>query len=345
MKLHPVTFPADSQAHESIIEWWYFNGHLKDKAGNHYGFMDCLFKVDAWRTKIPHIIKFPGRDFHFAHSMLCDIDAQKNYKSVNYVTLLSRGSFKKPMMYAGYFNPLSLRGFKHSEIKETGLHNFHLKTENFSLDLKSRKNPLLIGGKGYAEACNRKTFYYSLTDMKAKGSILIKDKWIDVEGKAWMDHVWADVASYRDRWTWFSFQLDNGTDIMCIEYDDGKQKECLVDMIHADGTQEHFRRCVMRHGKEVWKSRKTKASYPLNWEIEIPEKKMVIDAKPLMSDQEMIFGVINYWECPLKITAHIDGKKVKGQGFVELANYPSHYNYLLLVTKNMFEGIKKFFKR
>jgi predicted secreted hydrolase len=344
MKYHPLTFPADSQAHCSVVEWWYFNGHLYDKAGNPYSFMNCLFKVDAWRAKIPYIKQLPGHDYYFAHCLLCDINAQKTYKSVHHVSLVSRDSFKKPFMYVRFFNPFDIRGFRGSEIKETSLHNFHLKADNFSLDLHSRKEPLMEGGRGFAKACHRETFYYSLTDMETKGLIFIKDKKIEVEGRAWMDHVWSDVSFVHDKWTWFAFQLDNGTDIMCMEYDINGQKDYFVDMIHADGRQEHFRHCIMRPGKELWESKNTKASYPLNWQIEIPDKNMIIDAKSLMFDQEMIFGAINYWECPLKVSASYKGEKIKGNGFMELAGYPSDYNFPLLVARKIFKEAQSLIK-
>ena len=43
----PIKFPEDESAHDYIAEWWYFNGHLKDRQGNEYAFMDCFFKVDV----------------------------------------------------------------------------------------------------------------------------------------------------------------------------------------------------------------------------------------------------------------------------------------------------------
>ena len=50
-----IKFPEDELAHDNIIEWWYFNGNLKDKKGNEYAFMDCLFKADINRVKIPFL--------------------------------------------------------------------------------------------------------------------------------------------------------------------------------------------------------------------------------------------------------------------------------------------------
>jgi len=61
---------------------------------------------------------------------------------------------------------------------------------------------------------------------------------IEVEGKAWMDHQWADVAYGKDKWTWFSIQLEDGTDIMLAEYDDHKNPAHLVDIMYANGKTE-----------------------------------------------------------------------------------------------------------
>ncbi len=49
LKFKPIQFPQDEHAHGNIIEWWYFNGHLKDKSGHRYSFMDCFFKTDVIR--------------------------------------------------------------------------------------------------------------------------------------------------------------------------------------------------------------------------------------------------------------------------------------------------------
>jgi hypothetical protein len=299
--------------------------------------MDCFFKTDARRAKIPYFKQFPGRHLFFAHSVLCDIGAQKSYKSIQSISLVSRDSFTRPLMYVSYMNPLIIGGFVNCEMEETAVHDFRLKTENFSLQLESLKKPLMEGGKGFVTVCDRQTYYYSLTDMRVKGMILINDKWIEVEGRAWMDHQWADVTFARDKWSWFSVQLDNGTEIMCVEYDDGVKKDYLADLIHADGTQEHMTDCVMRPGKDVWKSKKTKAAYPLSWQIEIPAKKISLNVESLMPDQEMVFGAINYWEGPLKVEASVNGKRAGGAGFMELVGYPSDYNYLMLVSRKMYK--------
>ena len=61
----------------------------------------------------------------------------------------------------------------------------------------------------------------------------------------------------------------------------------------------------------------------------------------LLDDGEMIFGAINYWEGPVVVAATVAGKKVKGVGFMELAGYPSDYNFLFLAGKKVNARVQK----
>jgi len=354
MKFKPVKFPQDHNAHKNIIEWWYFNGHLKDKKGNAYSFMDCLFQADLKRVNLPFLRKIPFKKYaanflpyvHFAHSIISDIKKQKNYKEVQNISLVSRDSFGKENLFINYIDPLIVRGYVNNEIVQTASEQFHLKTETMDLMLRARKPVMLEQGTGFIDGCGRQSYYYSFTDLRAKGTIMIEGKTIEVEGKAWMDHQWADVAYSKDKWTWFSFQLENGTDIMCYEYMDKGKPALFVDILDRNCRHEHFDRLVITPGKELWKSKNTKAEYPLNWTIEIPDKDIRIEARSTMKDQEMIYGAINYWEGPLEVTATIDGKKIKGVGFTELVGYPSDYNFVLLAMKELNRNIRKtIFKR
>ncbi|MFA5030976.1 MAG: lipocalin-like domain-containing protein, partial [Patescibacteria group bacterium] len=99
MKYTPVIFPRDGQGHNNIIEWWYFNGHVHDASGHEYSFMDCLFKANLKKVKIPFLSKLPFHQLsgtpyvYFAHSVVSDIAKQKNYKEIQYVSMSSNDSF------------------------------------------------------------------------------------------------------------------------------------------------------------------------------------------------------------------------------------------------------------
>jgi predicted secreted hydrolase len=341
MKQRPIKLPEDMHPHDTIIEWWYFNGALTDSKGNKYSFMDCLFRADAKKVQIPYLKNIfarstSGKYVLFAHSLLADIGGQKVHKDVQNISFASGDSFSRPLFYVNYIDPVSApSGFVVHEMAETAPKKFHIKTETLDLVMESKKKLMLEGGKGFITVRGRDSFYYSLTDLATSGAVRVGGEWIPVTGKSWMDHQWADVAYTKDRWTWFSVQLNDGTDIMCVEYSDGEGKDCVVDILDAHGNAAHSSKATFTPSETTWKSKITKAEYPLVWTIRIPERDILLTASAIIPDGEMVFGAINYWEGAVAITGTVGTKKVKGVGFMELAGYPSDYNYLLLTGKKV----------
>ncbi len=321
----PIKFPIDESAHDYIVEWWYFNGHLKDIDNNEYSFMDCLFKVDIPKVKIPFLSKIPLKTSYFSHSLVTDINNKKFYHRISPFSIVSSGSFSKPLLYIKYFNPEIKNKRIDCVIEKTGESKYHVKSEDIDLTLISIKEPLLEGGKGYLNLNSKTTYYYSLTNLKTEGKIKIKNRWIDVKGKSWMDHQWADTEYSLDRWDWFSIQLDNETDIVCCVYDDKKVKTYFADISYKDGRQEHYKNVEIISQGRHWTSQKSKAIYPLGWKIKIPEKNIELNLSTKIDNQEMLFGSINYWEGPLKVEGSFGEEKVKGVGFMELVGYHSEY--------------------
>jgi predicted secreted hydrolase len=370
MKPRPITLPDDMSPHDTIIEWWYFNGHLADARGRSYAFMDCLFRANITKVNIPYFKNIfargrAGRFALFAHSVLVDLRAKTAAKDVQNISVASRDTFKRPLFYANYIDPVSVTGgFLAHEMAETAPGKFHIKTETLDLVMESRRTPMLEGGRGFITVRERESFYYSLTELKTTGMVRVdmtgdgaadavsKGQWISVTGRSWMDHQWADAAYAKDTWTWFSIQLENGMDIMCVEYDDGKGKNYVVDILDAQGHAAHGVQAIFAPGARTWKSKTTKAEYPLAWTITIPDivsgKDIILTASASVDDGEIIFGAINYWEGPVVVSAIIGGgtdpagdKKIKGVGFMELAGYPSDYNYLLLTGQKMNARMQK----
>ncbi len=347
MKHKKVKLPQDNLPHDSIIEWWYFNGHLKDKQGHNYAFMNCLFKADIRKVNIPFLNKLPFKKnysswpyVYFAHAIISDISQQKSHQDIQLMSWVSGDSFTKDLLFINYTDLLSAYNYINNEITEITPGNFHLKNKNIDLQLKARKKPLLEGGSGFVTISQHQTYYYSLTDLDTKGSILINGKWLKVTGKSWLDHQWADVPYQKNKWSWFSLQLDNKTEIVCVEYSDGKNNDYFADVIDKNGKSSHHRQIKLTPQNNIWTSSKTKAEYPLIWNLEIPEKKIKLSIKSIAPEQEIIFGSINYFEGPTKISGTINKKKVQGLGFMELVGYPSDYNYLLLIGRGINKKIR-----
>jgi len=334
MKYEPIVFPKDGLPHKCVVEWWYYNGFLQAQNGRRFAYMFCLFKVDNKKVAIPLLSHLPVKTVYFSHSLFTDIDAQKFYPSVNYFSVISKDSFKRKLLYVNFLDPTKgLTKYTNSEIEENPQFNYHLKSENFDLHLNSKKVPLLEAGTGFVELRDKSAYYYSLTDLETTGTIFLDGEEINVKGKSWMDHQWANTKYSRDRWTWFSLQLDNQMEIVCFEYGHEGQKDYLASLIDAQGRQEHSGKVILTPLDNGWKSQKTKNSYHLAWRIEIPEKKVFLEVHPEVKNQEMIFGAINYWEGPLKVEGTVSGMPVKGQGFLELVGKPLEYSALTMMSR------------
>ena len=326
MRSSEIRFPEDEAVHDHIVEWWYFNGHLVDNDGCNYSFMDCLFRVDVKKVKIPFISRIPLKISYFTHSILTEHKTKKCVRRIAPFSIISDDSFSKPTLCANYINPQLKYGYTNCVIEKISGVGYYIKNEDIELFMESSKKPLLVGATGYLDLCSKKTYYYSLTNLKTEGRIKIKDKWINVNGKSWMDHQWANTCYSKDKWDWFSLQLHDGTDIICFLYDDGINKTYCSDISYPDGRQEHFDDIELIPMNRRWTSPESKATYPLDWTIRIPSRNIELILEAQVEEQEMIFGSINYWEGPLNVTGEINTSKITGVGFMELVGYPSRNN-------------------
>ncbi|MEI7452137.1 MAG: lipocalin family protein [Candidatus Falkowbacteria bacterium] len=294
----PIEFPRDEASHRDMVEWWYFNGHLKDDGGQEYSFMDCLFQVDVHRCAVPLLNKTPLKFLYFSHSLLSDI---------------SHNIFKSTL------NPFLW--FKKINFKKTGDNIYHLKNKYVDLQMISTKAPLLEGGHGYLRLGSKATYYYSLTNLQTSGHIKINNKWIAVSGKSWMDHQWANANYSGDKWDWFSIQLDDNTEIICFAHNDNGVKTYLADIVYADGGREYFNEAEIIPSTETWTSPKTGASYPTAWTMKIPARNIELKLTAKIKQQEVLFAYINYWEGALAVTGNFSGQPVRGDAFMELVGY------------------------
>ena len=179
-----------------------------------------------------------------------------------------------------------------------------------------------------------------MASLDTKGKIKIGDKIIKVRGKSWFDHQWSDAFYSQDKWTWFSLQLENSIEIVCFQHGDDKAHARLASIMFAEGNTLHTSKINFINLKDFWTSPDTKTKYPISWQIEIPELDADFKVEPLIKNQEMIFGLINYWEGSLKAFGTFQGKKVLGQGFLELVGYPMSVGKVKMIEGEILKEIK-----
>ncbi len=310
----PLVFPKDEFCHNTVIEWWYFNGHLKTESGKEFVFMHCLFKADPKKVDLPFLDKLPVDNFYFSHSLISDIDNKIFKPSISLYPEIDKDSFKKDKLFIA-----AGQDFVFENIKER---EYHLKNQDVDLTLVSNKAPLLVDGNGWIDLGVKDTYYFSFSDLSANGKIKTDKGMESVSGKVWMDRQWSNGGYHsEDKWTWFSIQLENGLDVLCFEYGD-KKKTKSATVFLPDGRQISTRNVLFNSIDLGWESPESKALYKLEWDIEIPELDLKIKTKPKNLNQEIIFGNINYWEGGLNIDGEFQGKKTKGIGFLELLGAP-----------------------
>lgn len=347
-KIKPIKLPADELAHKNCaIEWWYFNGNLKDKEGKEYSFMNCLFKAELSKMPKPFAIlpnKPPLKNFYFSHSLLSDIDKKKFTHRTSPLSILSLDSFQKSLLFINYLNPILKNGYINCIIEKIDTKTYHIKNEDIELYLTPQKKPLLEGGKGFMDFGLSSTYYYSITNFRTEGKIKINDKWVEVTGKSWMDHQWSEKLSKKNEWDWFSIQLADNTEIVCFRYGNEKAKIYSADISLPNGTQKNCKEVEITPGKETWTSPVSKAVYPTSWHIKLPREKIELHLKARIQNQEMLFGSMSYWEGPLEVIGTYNNKKVKGKGFMELVGYNSKYSNIRYAKDEIQKALGVFLK-
>ncbi|MCF8721507.1 lipocalin-like domain-containing protein [Nitrospina gracilis] len=336
---HPLTgyafsFPRDFYAHNAYeVEWWYFTGNLKDRAGKEYGYQCSFFRVSlAGMKALQQYQETPSKwsndHIYFAHMTVADLENEKFYfyERINRSGLGLAGAaedrlevWNENWKLAGDDNARTLTALE----EENG----------FDLKLVPEKAPVIHGtgdDKPKWDIPEKAPNYYSLTRLKTTGTLTLNGERVEVTGTSWMDHVFAErlLVPEQAGWDWFSLKLDNGTEVMLlrIRLQDGKyDPRSGGTLVKADGTQAHLPE--EKYKVEVlkkWTSPKSGVTYPAAWKITLPERNITLHVVPDMAAQELFLlrSIANsYWEGSVTVEGAHDGKPVRGKGYVELVGY------------------------
>ena len=160
------------------------------------------------------------------------------------------------------------------------------------LRLAARKPPAFHDRDGWIDfGPGGGSYYYSRTDMAARGTLKLDNTTFQVDGSAWFDHQWGDFISVGGGgWDWFAVNLDDGTDLTLslVRDADGSYPLIYGTMVRPNGTTEHLDRDAFTVDVTgTWTSPSTGATYPAGWSIHLPDDKLTIDLAPTVADQEL----------------------------------------------------------
>ncbi len=324
-----VEFPRDFGPHDDYqTEWWYYTGNLATADGRPFGFQFTIFRralspspenspaaTSDWRTN----------QVYLAHFTISDIAAGVFHPAEKF----SRGAAGLAGAAADPYR-VWLEDWSIEEIAP-GRVRLRARTNEVALDLTLDEAlpPVLHGDGGLSQKGpepGNASYYYSIIQQQAAGTVAVGGETFAVTGLAWKDHEWSTSALSAGAvgWDWFSLQLDNGGALMLFEIrrEDGTREPTSAgSYIAPDGVVTHL--ALGDWSLEVtdtWISPTSGGEYPAGWRIAVPSVGLVLEGRPLMADQELNLST-TYWEGAVAFSGTLDGAPINARGYIEMTGY------------------------
>lgn len=309
-----VSLPADAAPHNSLTEWWYYTGHLEVADGRKFGFEYVFFQ--STRARQP-----TGYAAHFA---ITD-RARQEFRFAERTEALPAGS-PLPTSFDLTVGDWRMFAENDGERLQAAMPGYAI-----DLFLRDLKPPALQQGTGLIDfGPAGSSFYYSRTRIEVTGTLTVDGEPLAVTGLAWMDHQWGDflvLGGQGGGWDWFSFQFDDGRDLMIslLRRADGSWFLPYATLVEVDGRtvdlpSEAFSVEVLDH----WTSPATGTVYPSRWRVRVPEYGIDFIATPTIPDQELLTTestAVIYWEGEVLVEGTAGDRPLTGLGYVELTGY------------------------
>jgi predicted secreted hydrolase len=322
-------FPRDHHGHDQFkTEWWYFTGNLTNDRGSRFGYELTFFRqgIRPPNERAGSTSRFIVDDLKFAHFTVTDAAG----KRFLFYEKASRGSFGE----AGFDDATRLAWIDSWNLTMNSDGSFELAAEAqdaaIQLQLVAQKQPVIHGRGGIsrkAAGAGHASHYYSITRLTTKGSLRAEGKTFAVSGESWFDHEWAtnQLAPGQAGWNWLSAQFEDKAEVMLYQM---RLTNGAIDPISSgtfvrpDGTSVALTSADFEMTpKSFWKSKVTKASYPISWRVAVPKEQLEFTIAPVLANQELVFSPLIYWEGAFDLVGRRAGKPIRGQGYLELTGY------------------------
>ena len=327
-------FPRDHGPHRDFkTEWWYATGNLSDEMGEQYGFQLTFFREGIHPgVKPPGSSRFRVMDLPFAHFAFTDVSR----KIFRYYQRSSRGAFGE----SGFGEPASgggriawMEGWLFEQLPDG---SFHLKSDGLTekgietsvdLHLDQDRPPLIHGHDGISPKSaspGHASHYYSLTRLKASGTIRVDGKVHKVRGLVWFDHEWAtnSLEPGEAGWDWSGLHLSNGDDLMLFRIRNSEGRTVFLSGTVRDSQGAiTYLHDVEMIPQGIWKSPHTGGLYPAGIQVRIPSRQLTLSLTPKIVDQELILSPFAYWEGAVRGEGKSAHDDVTAEGYLELTGY------------------------
>jgi len=334
-------FPYDHGSHDEFrTEWWYYTGHLSTAQGRRFGYQLTFFRRGVEQPSAQsNPSRWAMRHLYLAHLVLSDQDRSR----FRYAEKVSRAGIGKAGAETGRLHVWIDRWSADAPASDRERQHLRASAEDFSLDLivTPEKPPIIHGKAGVSrkgQALEQASHYYSLTRLATTGTLAVEGEIMKVAGTSWMDHEFGsgDLRSDQVGWDWFSFQLDNRTELMFYRLrraDGTADPASSGTLILPDGRSQHLLLSDVRIAPlDHWTSGASGARYPSRWRFSVPTAGLILDVTPGLLNQELITKrstQVTYWEGAVAIAGTLREVPIAGLGYVELTGYAERFRQKL----------------
>ena len=318
-----LQFPRDHGSHPDLrTEWWYVTGFAQSGA-REFGFQVTFFRSRVDEAQ-PLASAFAAKQLVFAHAAITDVQGKRLWHDQR----IARAGFGVAQADE---DDLRIRLRDWSLVREAdGSFTARLPAREFALELRfaPKQPPLPQGRDGLSRkgpSPEQASYYYSVPQLAASGTLTLQGRSFPVRGKGWLDHEWSEALLDANAvgWDWIGMNLDDGSALTAFQlrradgsplWDGGSFRPGGGSTYVAQVGETQFR--AGRH----WTSPASGASYPVEWTVRTPADFYTVRA--VVDDQELdsraSTGAI-YWE-GLSDLVDSNGRRV-GRGYLEMTGY------------------------
>ena len=330
----PLVFPRDAGAHpEFQTEWWYVTGFANVQGQEAaLGFQITFFRRRLTSTQAM-TSSLAAKQLLFAHAAVSDV-AGKTLWSDQRIARWSGvpdGANASDQGWARLTDTgVVLRDWSLQRTAQGALRALVIAADfSFDLTLTDTQPLLLQGDQGHSRKgpdAAQFSNYYSRPQMQAQGEIRLKGRRhaLAESSRAWLDQEWSDALLHPDAvgWDWIGIHLQDGGALTAfvLRRKDGSALWSGGSLrqggkLHIFGPGD-----VVFTPQRLWRSPRTQASYPVQWQVQVPGQVFTVRAafEAQELDSRNSTGAV-YWEglCEL---LNAQQQRV-GRGYLEMTGY------------------------
>jgi predicted secreted hydrolase len=303
--IRPLTFPADQYMHPGApTEWWWHTGTLKS-GDRTFGFEinavcfgQTLFS-QVMLTDVANQKHYSQNTAYKWNPQWAEIDPSKDWyvRQADPVPAPDKGT------PAAFVTMAAPRADPTRDMKvQALLYDQASKTRvSFDLTLSQEGPPMLVWGTGIQPSApgglQGNNFYYSLTRLRASGSIVMGGETIAVQGLTWMDHEYGMFGTPTNpvKWILQDIQMENGVSISNFALVGGNSPALMLNqpspsqatVQFPDGTTYFVKTSLTPRGP-TWVSPTSNKLYYTEFQVDLPSFDASFRVKTLMNDQEFV---------------------------------------------------------